>query len=157
MNLLLDSHIWLWTVLERHRLSTQVDAALRDARNEWWISAATFWEITILNQKKRMDFDPDGITWIRRTLQARPVHEAPINREVALLSRTLDLGTEDPVDRFLGGHRDRLRSDLGDRGQALDRLPAYPYARESLMQVQGPVGGQVILECTTFSLENIVI
>jgi PIN domain nuclease of toxin-antitoxin system len=101
MNLLLDSHIWLWSVLERHRLSPEVDAKLRDPGNEWWISAATCWEIMILYQKKRMDLDPDAATWIHRALEVQPVHEVPINREIAILSRTLDLGTEDPVDRFL--------------------------------------------------------
>jgi PIN domain nuclease of toxin-antitoxin system len=101
MKLLLDSHIWVWTVLERHRLSNQVEATLRAPGNEWWLSAATFWEVMILNQKKRMEFDPDVNTWIRRTLETRPVQEAPITREIAILSRTLELGTEDPVDRFL--------------------------------------------------------
>jgi PIN domain nuclease of toxin-antitoxin system len=101
MRLLLDSHIWVWSVLERHRLSAPVEAALRAPANEWWISAATFWEVMVLNQKKRMEFDPDVTTWIRVALEGHPVQEAPITREIAILSRTLELGTEDPVDRFL--------------------------------------------------------
>ena len=101
MKHLLDTHIWLWSVDSKERLSPQVATVLEDPETECWISAATFWEIMILGQKKRIAFDPDPESWIRNTLKTNAFHEAPITREVAILSRTIELGTEDPVDRFL--------------------------------------------------------
>jgi len=101
MKHLLDTHIWLWSVDAKERLSPQVATVLDDPATEPWLSAASFWEIMILSQKKRVTINPDPEGWIRSALRINAFHEAPITREVAILSRTIELGTEDPVDRFL--------------------------------------------------------
>ncbi len=46
MNLLLDTHVFLWWV-DGTAMPPTADEALRDPRNEVWISAASAWEITI--------------------------------------------------------------------------------------------------------------
>jgi PIN domain nuclease of toxin-antitoxin system len=47
MKLLLDTHIWLWSLLEPRRLSGRVAKALADSRNELWFSPVSTWEILI--------------------------------------------------------------------------------------------------------------
>ena len=48
MKLLLDTHIWLWSVLEPHRLSRRVAKALQDSSNELWLSPISIWELIVL-------------------------------------------------------------------------------------------------------------
>ena len=101
MKLLLDTHIFLWSLLEPERLSPDVAAALEDPRNEIWLSPIVIWEVLILADKGRVILEPDAETWVRRVLQAIPFREAPLTFEVAIRSRTVALPHQDPADRFL--------------------------------------------------------
>lgn len=101
MRLLLDTHIWLWSLLEPVRLTKQVAAELENPDNELWLSPISLWEVLILVEKRRVVLDLDPAAWIRRVLARVPFKEAPLNHEVALKSRSLSLAHQDPADRFL--------------------------------------------------------
>lgn len=47
MRLLLDTHTFLWFVLNDSKLSRVADALITDPRNDVLISPATYWEIAI--------------------------------------------------------------------------------------------------------------
>ncbi|MBI4179676.1 type II toxin-antitoxin system VapC family toxin [bacterium] len=130
MKLLLDTHVFLWSLFTPERLTEGVKAAISDESNEIWISPITVWECLILADKGRIDLQPDPHTWIRSQLRVVLPHEAPLNIEVALTSRTVDLDHDDPADRFLAATAivygltlvtadDRLR-----KSQLIDVLPA---------------------------------
>jgi hypothetical protein len=55
MKSLLDTHIWLWSVLEPRRLFRRVAEALQDSHNELWVSPMSAWEILMLCRKNRLD------------------------------------------------------------------------------------------------------
>lgn len=101
MRLLLDTHIWLWSLLEPVRLTKQVAAELENPDNELWLSPISLWEVLILVEKRRVVLDLDAAVWIRRVLARVPFKEAPLNHEVALKSGSLSLAHQDPADRFL--------------------------------------------------------
>ncbi len=101
MKLLLDTHIFLWSLLSPTKLRKQVAAELENPSNELWLSPITAWELIILAEKGRVIFDSDPATWIRKVLAEIPFREAPLNHEVAIQSRLIDLPHQDPVDRFL--------------------------------------------------------
>lgn len=101
MRLLLDTHIWLWSLLEPARLAKLVAAELENPDNELWLSPISLWEVLILVEKRRVVLDLDAAVWIRRVLARVPFKEAPLNHEVALKSRSLSLAHQDPADRFL--------------------------------------------------------
>jgi len=101
LKLLLDTHIWLWSVLSPTRLSPRVTSALEDQANEFWLSPISTWELLILVEKKRVVLEKDPVRWIRDVLRAVPLREAPLTHEVAIQSRLLPLSTHDPADRFL--------------------------------------------------------
>jgi PIN domain nuclease of toxin-antitoxin system len=101
MRLLLDTHIFLWSLLEPDRLGKRVAAELERSSNELWLSPMTIWEVLILAWKKRIVLDVDPMTWIREVLRKIPFREAPVNHEVAMQSRIVSLPHQDPVDRFL--------------------------------------------------------
>jgi PIN domain nuclease of toxin-antitoxin system len=102
MRLLLDTHIVLWSLLEPGRLSPAVRQHLGDPDNELWISPITAWEMAVLAEKGRVLLDaPDPTAWIRGMLSQVPLREASLTHEVALQSRCVDLGHQDPADRFI--------------------------------------------------------
>ena len=101
MKLLLDTHILLWSLLDPTRLTVKVASELENPANELWLSPISTWEILILAEKGRIVLDADPSTWIRYVLKKIPVREAPINHEISIQSRLLNLVHEDPADRFL--------------------------------------------------------
>ena len=57
MRLLLDTHIWLWSLLEPKNLSRRVSQALESPSNELWLSPVSTWEFFLLARKKRIVLD----------------------------------------------------------------------------------------------------
>jgi len=101
VKLLLDTHIWLWALLEPEKLARRVRDALGSGENELWLSPISVWEATILAQRGRVHATADAHAWVRQVLDATPRREAPLTHEIALMSRQLTLSHEDPADRFL--------------------------------------------------------
>lgn len=103
MKLLLDTHIWLWSLLEPKRLSRRVTKALLNAGNEVWISPVSTWEILLLVAKGRLDVKGDGDAhrWIEEILSRTSFREAPLTHEVVIAMRKIDLPHRDPADRFI--------------------------------------------------------
>jgi len=98
---LLDTHIFLWALLEPERLSPAVVSLINDSANEIWISPISVWEIIILAEKGRIVLDDEPVSWTKNVLRSLPVREAPLNNEVAWHSRSVQLPHQDPADRFI--------------------------------------------------------
>ena len=108
MKLLLDTHIWLWSHAEPERLTRRVATALADARNELWLSPISIWEFLLLAERGRVRVR-DGSApreWVELALSRAPMHDAPLSREVAIRSRAVRVGHDDPADRFLAATAD---------------------------------------------------
>ena len=101
MNLLLDTHIWLWALLEPDRLAPRVSAALTADDVRRWLSPLSVWEALLLIERGRLSVDQPPTEWVREALRRAPVEEAPLTVEVAIASRALAMRHQDPVDRFL--------------------------------------------------------
>jgi PIN domain nuclease of toxin-antitoxin system len=103
VKLLLDTHIWLWSHAEPERLARRVAGALADARNELWLSPISVWEFLLLADRGRVALAGHlrAAEWVEAALARAPMHDAPLNREVAARSRSVRLEHEDPADRFL--------------------------------------------------------
>jgi PIN domain nuclease of toxin-antitoxin system len=101
MKLLLDTHIWLWSLGEPQRLSRRVVKALDDRQNELWLSPISIWEAFLLFRKKRLQIATDFTTWLATSLSVLPVIDAPLTFEVARTLPTLSMPHDDPADLFL--------------------------------------------------------
>ena len=103
MNLLLDTHIWLWSHTEPERLTKRVAKALTDPSNDLWLSPISVWEFLLLAERGRVRPKGriDAREWVEAALSRAPMHEAALTREVALQSRSVRVEHEDPADRFL--------------------------------------------------------
>ncbi len=101
MRLLLDTHVWLWSLLDPTRLTARVRRALSKADNELWLSPVSTWEFALLVERGRIEIAQDLDTWLAMANERAPMREAPLTHEIALRSRTLDLPHGDPADRFI--------------------------------------------------------
>jgi PIN domain nuclease of toxin-antitoxin system len=101
LKLLLDTHIWLWSVLEPERLAPRVAAAIEEQGNELWLSPISAWELMVLVQKGRLVLDRPPARWIADVCGTIPLRDAPLTRHVAIESCLLALSHEDPADRFI--------------------------------------------------------
>jgi PIN domain nuclease of toxin-antitoxin system len=98
LKLLLDTHIWIWSLLEPNKLGTRLQRELQETSNEQWLSPISVWEATVLQRKGRLLIPGNTLDWFERALTG--LHEAPLTHEVALLADQLPLHG-DPADRFL--------------------------------------------------------
>jgi PIN domain nuclease of toxin-antitoxin system len=57
MNLLLDTHIWIWNHLAPEKISSEVNGILAASENELWLSPVSVWELIMLVEKKRLELD----------------------------------------------------------------------------------------------------
>ena len=101
MQLLLDTHIWLWSLIEPARLTKRVVTALRSHENEIWLSPISVWETLMLADRRRIAITGDTEQWIQQALRRSAPREAPFTVDVAMRSATLNLPTRDPADRFI--------------------------------------------------------
>lgn len=98
MRLLLDTHIWLWSVSEPRRLSRGVAVHLKDLQSEIWLSPISTYEALTLNHKGRYKIDGDISEWLDQAVAG--TREAPLTHEIAKVARSLEMH-QDPSDRIL--------------------------------------------------------
>jgi len=98
LRLLLDTHIWLWTVHDPKQLGRRLLHELKNEANELWLSPISTWEALTLNVKGRIHLRGDLAEWLARATAG--TREAPLTHEIALVARQLPLH-QDPADRIL--------------------------------------------------------
>ena len=101
MKLLLDTHIWVWSLRHPERLSRRVARVLSDPRNELWLSPISLWEFFWLCKKGRLNIKENPSSWIAAALAKVPFREATLTHEVVLATETIVLPHRDPADIFL--------------------------------------------------------
>jgi PIN domain nuclease of toxin-antitoxin system len=99
LRLLLDTHIWLWSLREPNRIGARVRREIADPKNEIWLSPISVWEALTLHEKGRVHLQTDVDAWIADA--TAPFCEAPVTREIAAATRKVHLDHRDPADRFL--------------------------------------------------------
>jgi PIN domain nuclease of toxin-antitoxin system len=100
MRLLLDTHVLLWALGQPERLGGETRAALENAANDVFFSAASIWEIAIKARLGRADFDQRSGD-VARCAQATGFIELPVLSDVAARVESLPLHHRDPFDRLL--------------------------------------------------------
>jgi PIN domain nuclease of toxin-antitoxin system len=98
---LLDTHIWLWALLEPERIDPPTARRLDRADSELWLSPISVWEAHLLAERGRLELDRPPAMWLDDALRRVPLRDAPVTREIAIRSREVGLDHDDPADRFL--------------------------------------------------------
>lgn len=116
MNLLLDTHIWIWSKVAPSRIGKRVAAELSKADNRLWLSPVSVWEALALMQKGRIQVE-DPFAWVERA--AEQLQEAPLTQEIVRTGFALQLEHNDPADRFLAATAKVLKLTLVTADQRL--------------------------------------
>jgi PIN domain nuclease of toxin-antitoxin system len=110
MRLLLDTHIWIWSLAEPKRLSRRVQNELRDVNNDLWLSPVSTWEALLLHAKGRIRLRGDLRDWMANA--TAHLREAPLTHEIVVAAHELPLLHQDPADRFLAATAGALELTL---------------------------------------------
>jgi PIN domain nuclease of toxin-antitoxin system len=126
VRLLLDTHIWIWSLTDPSRLTPEVRASFDTPDHELWLSAISVWEVLVLVRKKRLRVAGGVQQWVTDALARAPLREAPISHAVAMESERLSISHWDPADRFIAATARLLDATLVT---ADARLIAAPFLR----------------------------
>ena len=101
MRLLLDTHAFLWFVLDEPQLSTTARGLIADANNDIEVSPATYWEIAIKIRLGKYILPDPFQEFMEREIAVNRFNILHIEpRHVAPLT-TLPFHHKDPFDRLL--------------------------------------------------------
>ena len=101
MRLLLDTHAFMWAVLEPERLSGPARDALEDLDNEVWASSVNAWELAIKRRTGKLALPPDGPERLRAAIAESTFKPLPVTFDHAFAVHRLDRHHGDPFDRIL--------------------------------------------------------
>jgi PIN domain nuclease of toxin-antitoxin system len=116
MNLLLDTHVFLWAVDNNPNLSTAARAAIQDGRNVVYVSAATAWEISIKRAMGKLKVPQGDHLEELRLHRFTPLS---ITIEHALAVEGLPSHHKDPIDRMLIAQAQEERLTIITRDQRI--------------------------------------
>ena len=101
MNLLLDTHTFIWWADEPEKLSASALKALEDERNRLILSVVSVWEMQIKAQLGKMKLSLPLKDLIESQQQANELEILPVRIEHVFELDNLPLHHKDPFDRLL--------------------------------------------------------
>ncbi len=101
MKLLLDTHSFLWFVLNDPQLSTPARTAISEPANDILISPATYWEIAIKVRLGKYTLTSPYLDFIQHAIDDNEFEVLPIQVQHTALVATLPFQHKDPFDRLL--------------------------------------------------------
>ncbi|MDQ3750537.1 MAG: type II toxin-antitoxin system VapC family toxin [Acidobacteriota bacterium] len=101
MNLLLDSHAFVWMHEEPHRLSVKVAYEILNPANKIFLSVASAWELQIKIGIGKFSFSDTLKNVIAKERRANNLQILPANLAHTLYLENLPLHHKDPFDRLL--------------------------------------------------------
>jgi PIN domain nuclease of toxin-antitoxin system len=97
MRLLLDTHVFLWSVTDDRKLTKAARKLILDA-NDVFVSSASIWEASIKAGLGKLDVDVDLLV---SEIEASGFSELPVRAVHAAMVRNLPDIHRDPFDRLL--------------------------------------------------------
>jgi PIN domain nuclease of toxin-antitoxin system len=101
MRLLLDTHAFLWFVLNDPQLSANAQTLINDPTNDVLISPASYWEIAIKVGLGKLKLHASYDDFMKRGIDGNDFEILPIEPWHTSLLTTLPLHHREPFDRLL--------------------------------------------------------
>lgn len=101
MNLLVDTHAWLWWRASPAKLGRRARAAMEDEDNALWFSAASAWEIATKHAIGKLPLPVTPDAFVADLVRLTSAHALAINVDHALRAGALPYHHRDPFDRLL--------------------------------------------------------
>lgn len=112
MGYLIDTHVFLWSLLDTQKIKSKVLKILEDRKNTVYISPISFWEIAIKHQTKKLDLQ--GINVLQLPHIAEQYDFTLLTPQtydyVSISQIPLKENHHDPFDRML--IQQAIRNDL---------------------------------------------
>lgn len=102
MNLLLDTHTFLWYYSGSSILSQNARLAIENPANDFFVSMASLWEISIKNGLGKLELDAPLDAFFKDVV-LKGFNLMPIDPSHILHSATLPSHHRDPFDRIIIG------------------------------------------------------
>ena len=103
MRALLDTHAFLWWVLDDPKLSSECRRILDDGANEVLLSAVSAYELAYKATHGRLTLPEDPDAYVRSRIASNGLEALAIEMSHALRAAGLPLIHRDPFDRLLVG------------------------------------------------------
>jgi PIN domain nuclease of toxin-antitoxin system len=97
MELLLDTHAFLWWLGDDPKLGPDARATIARPANTVFVSAASVWEIAVKRASGKLDAPGDVVEWI----ESNDFTDLPIDVDHAVAAAELPMHHNDPFDRML--------------------------------------------------------
>lgn len=101
MNILLDTHIFLWYISADSRLPVSLRDAIRDPGNDVYLSAASVWEAVIKYDLGKLPLPEPPAEYLPRQREAHRITALPIEEAALVHLAGLPPLHRDPFDRIL--------------------------------------------------------
>lgn len=101
MNLLLDTHIWIWSLRYPEKLNRTVLRRLMDVNTEMYLSPVSIWEAHHMARRGKVRLNGSFSDWLDRASAQVPLREAPFNFAVALEASRIQLPQMDLGDIWI--------------------------------------------------------
>jgi PIN domain nuclease of toxin-antitoxin system len=104
LNVLLDTHIWIWWLTPHSPLTPRERQALDRAAEdrELHLAAISLWEAQVLHARRRIELPVPFPEWISNAADTRVVTLLPIDVDVVIAVDSLPRGFHgDPADRLI--------------------------------------------------------
>ncbi|AFY54702.1 hypothetical protein Riv7116_2175 [Rivularia sp. PCC 7116] len=101
MNILLDTHVFIWSTGNPQRLSQKVTDLLTDTSNTWMLSIASVWEMQIKLQLGKLNLNSKLPDLIENQQRVNNLQILPVELTHIYALNNLPSHHKDPFDRLL--------------------------------------------------------
>ena len=101
MNVLLDTHAFIWWIQDNPRLSDTARNIISDAGNTILLSTASFWEMSIKIQLGKLSLADNSLKFIENQVVINNFEHLPISIAHTWSLQQLPVHHKDPFDRML--------------------------------------------------------
>ena len=101
VRVLIDSHVFVWALLDDPRLSAKAKNVLRSDKHELFFSLASLWELSIKIRLGKLRTLTSSVAFVQDSLKANGIAVLPLRYEDILSLEHLPGHHRDPFDRML--------------------------------------------------------
>ncbi len=101
MNILLDTHAFLWFITDNPMLSSSARILIENINNDRFISLASIWEIAIKTSLNKLEIAKPFSEFIPNQLKQNYINLLPINISHLIKVAELPFHHRDPFDRLM--------------------------------------------------------
>lgn len=126
MNLLLDTHSWIWLMSgDQHKFSRQTRNAIDRAcaGHRCWLSVISLWEVSTLHARGRIRLSYNSGQLLQAARATPGIQLAPLSAEAAWDAGCLPMHG-DPADRLIVATARELKATLVTSDSLILNLPA---------------------------------